>query len=294
MKQPITYNVSLLKPSDEERRQTLRKLADCGVRYITLGNSLLEFFIITPDAIPKYESEMKEFGISFMDAHAPWGTWKDPGIPVESEHEQIILRHRMALRICNRLAVTSIAYHTANTYNCLYGAELQLDDYYRMLLRSMEELLPDAERLGVVMALENQWTPLNQSACLIKAVRHFDTKWLGICYDVGHANLTERGREFPDKTCVPGIWGDIGLPVVWEENFIEKVRPYIVNCHAHDNDGISDQHKLPGRGTVDWERIMRNLANAPRLQCMQCEVRMSGDEAPSIEDLVGTFTHLVH
>ncbi|MBQ7178620.1 MAG: sugar phosphate isomerase/epimerase [Victivallales bacterium] len=289
---PVTYNIALVKPNDDERKETLRTLADNGIRHLNLNNALLEHFIVTPDAVPKYEKDMKEYGLSFKDAHAPWGTWKDPGVPVETEHEQIILRHKMALRLCNRFGVTSIAYHTANTFNSIYGANLTLDDYYNMLLRSMEELLPDAQRLGVVLALENQWTPLNQSAYLLKAVRHFDTEWLGICYDTGHGNLTEHGKDFPGKTVVPPIWNDIQLPVVWEENFIEKVQPYLINCHLHDNDGINDQHKLPGTGTIDWKRIMKNLAAAPRLQCIQSEVNMSKSDAPSLEKLVSTFTAL--
>ncbi|MBR4219907.1 MAG: sugar phosphate isomerase/epimerase [Victivallales bacterium] len=289
---PVTYNFGLVKKTDEELRDTLRQLAEGGVQRLNLNNALLEHFIVTPDAVPKYEKAMKGYGLSFMDAHAPWGTWKDPGVPVESEHAQIVMRQKMALRLCNRFGVTSIAYHTANTFNSIYGADLTLNDYYRMLLRTMEELLPDAQKLGVVMALENQWTPLNQSACLLNAVRHFDTKWLGICYDSGHGNLTEHGQEFPGKTVVPTIWNDIQLPVVWEEQFIEKVRPYLINCHLHDNDGISDQHNLPGLGIVDWKRIMDNLANAPRLQCIQCEVNMAKEGAPTIEKLVSTFNSL--
>ena len=289
----VTYNFGLVFSNDDERKARLRQLADGGVSHVVLGSELLDHFIIKPDAMPIFEKDMRDVSISFMDAHAPWGTWKDPGVPVEEQHELIVLRQKMALRICRRFGVTSIAYHTANTFNSVYGASLTLDDYYRMLLRSIEELLPEAETCGVVMALENQWTPLNQSACLLEAVRHFDTQWLGICYDTGHGNLTEHGREFPDETCVPSIWNDIGLPVVWEEDFIEKVRPYIVNCHLHDNNGILDQHLLPGEGTVDWNRIMANLAAAPRLQCIQSEVNMSREGAPSVEVLVKTFGQLL-
>ncbi len=290
---PVTHYSFLLGPeSDDERRATLRRLADNGVTHVVLNSKLLEHFMVAPEAVMKFDSDMREFGVSFMDAHAPWGTWKDLAVPLEEKHEMVVLLQEAALRLCRHFGVTCIAYHTCNTLNSVFGASLTIDDYYDMMLRTIEELLPDAEHCGVVMALENQWTPLNQSAYLLKAVRHFDTEWLGICYDTGHGNLTEHGREFPDKTCVPPIWNDIGLPVVWEENFIEKVRPYIVNCHLHDNDGIIDQHLLPGQGTVDWKRIMANLAAAPRLQCIQNEVNMVRENAPSIEESVKTFDRL--
>ena len=290
---PITYCMPVPTESAEARRETLRTYADNGISHIVLSSTLLEHFMVVPDDIAAFETDMRDCGISFMDAHAPWGTWKDPGVPVEAQHELIVLRHRMALHICNHFGVTSIAYHTANTFNHIYGKHLVIDDYYQMLIRSMTELLPDAERHGVVMALENQWTPLNQSAYLLKAAQYFNSQWVGICYDAGHGNLTEHGNEFPEQTCVPGIWQDIGLPVVWEEQFIEKVRPYIVNCHLHDNNGIIDQHNLPGNGTVDWKRIMAILANSPRLQCIQSEVSMGKTGAPSIPELVKSFSDLL-
>ena len=289
---PVTFNFQLAALATDDLKAALRRLADAGIRHVVLNNALLEHFIVNPDAVPLYRQALKEAGLSFVDAHAPWGTWKDPGVPVEAEHEQIVLRQKMALRLCHQFGVTTIAYHTANTFNSVYGDDLVLDDYCRMLLRSLEELLPDAERLGVTMALENQWTPLNQSACLLAAVRHFETPWLGICYDSGHGNLTERGREFPGQTCVPPIWEEIGLPVVWEHDFIEQVRPYLVNCHLHDNDGIHDQHRLPGLGTIDWRRIMDNLRRAPRLQCIQCEVKTTGPDAPAPRLLADTFAKL--
>ena len=160
-----------------------------------------------------------------------------------------------------------------------------------MLLRSLYELLPDAERYGVVMCLENQWTPLNQSAYLLKAVEHFNSPWLGICYDAGHANLTEHGQEFPGKTCVPSIWNDAKIPVVWEENMIAKLRPWIVNCHFHDNNGIVDEHKLVGQGTVDWNRIMNTLKDAPRLKCIQSEVSIR-EAGPTMQELRAAFGKL--
>ena len=55
---PVTYNISLVKPNDQERRDTLRTLADNGIRHLNLNNALLEHFIVTPDAIPKYEKDM--------------------------------------------------------------------------------------------------------------------------------------------------------------------------------------------------------------------------------------------
>ena len=109
-------------------------------------------------------------------------------------------------------------------------------------------------------------------------MEHFRSNHLGLCYDSGHGNLTEKGASFPGRSCVPPIWDDLGIPVEWEENLIEKFTPYLVNCHLHENYGMEDQHRLPGDGNVDWTRILAVLRHSPRLQCIQNEAHGSVGE----------------
>ena len=183
-----------------------------------------------------------------------------------------------------------MVFHTGNTFNSAFGKELVLEDYYNALIRSLEILLPEAEKCGVIIALENQWTPLNHSRQLLRVMEHFRSPNLGLCYDSGHGNLTEKGAQFPGRTCVPPIWNDLGIPVEWEENLIEKFAPWMVNCHLHDNNGINDEHKLPGEGTVDWTRIKNVLRRSPRLACIQNECSAKGI---SISQLCGSFQNLL-
>ncbi|MBQ9338510.1 MAG: sugar phosphate isomerase/epimerase [Lentisphaeria bacterium] len=282
---PVTYSYPWTRSSELDRRAVLKNLADNGVRRLVLSSKIIEDLIIHPGQLFVYRKELAEYGLTLMDAHAPWGTWQDPGMPLEQYHEDIILREKMAIRICGEVGVTSLTFHTGNTFKSIFGP-FTLDDYYAMLIRSMEELLPTAEKAGVVLCLENQWTPLNQSAYLLKAVKHFDSPLVGICYDSGHAHLCECGSADPGRSTVPYVWNDIGLPVVWETDMISKFRPWVVNCHFHDNHGFDDEHKLPGNGTIDWAHIMSVLADAPRLQCVQSEAKVpdSGLTVPQLRD----------
>jgi sugar phosphate isomerase/epimerase len=36
----------------------------------------------------------------------------------------------------------------------------------------------------------------------------------------------------------------------------------VVFTHIHDNNGTKDQHLVPGRGTIDWERLIGDLNQA--------------------------------
>jgi sugar phosphate isomerase/epimerase len=64
---------------------------------------------------------------------------------------------------------------------------------------------------------------------------------LGICIDVGHANL-HRAR-FADPA----------------GQFLRTFADRLVHLHVSDNDGTSDQHLVPGAGTVDWRSTADTL-----------------------------------
>ena len=268
---PLTHCFGWTKGSRDDQKNWMREFADAGAKHLVLTNSLLAEGAKDSGYLMTFAADMKEFGLDFVDSHAHWGAWADPGLPAEEWREIMLLRHRMAFRFCRHFGVRTMAFHTGNTFNSAFGKELVLEDYFNALIRSLEILLPEAEKCGVVIALENQWTPLNHSRQLLRVMEHFRSPNLGLCYDSGHGNLTEKGAQFPGRTCVPPIWNDLGVPVEWEENLIEKFAPWMVNCHLHDNNGIADEHKLPGQGTVDWTRIRKVLHASPRLQNIQNE-----------------------
>ena len=287
---PLTHCFGWTKGSRDEQKNWMREFAENGAEHLVLTNGLLAEAAKDPAYLMEFAKDMKEFGLDFVDSHALWGTWSDPGIPVAEWREIMLLRHRMAFRFCQHYGVHTMTFHTGNTFNSIYGKDLTLDDYCNALIRSLEILLPEAEKCGVVIALENIWTPLNHSRQLLRVMEHFRSPNLGLCYDSGHANLMEKGPLFLDRTCVPGIWNDLGIPVEWEENLIEKMSPWLVNCHLHDNNGIIDEHKLPGQGTVDWQRIKSVLRKSPRLQCIQNECSAQGT---SIEQRCRTYRELL-
>ena len=276
--------------SREERTARMRELADLGETHLVLTSKLLQEGASDPAYLMAFDQAMKSFGLTFTDCHAFWGTWSDPGMPLDEWKEILLLRHRMAFRFCERYGVTTMAFHTGNTFNSLFGKGLKLEDYYRALTASLDILLPEAEKCGVIIALENQWTPLNHSSVLLKIMEMYRSPHLGLCYDSGHGNLMEKGMQFPGQTCVPPIWNDLGAPVEWETDLAEKFSPWMVNCHLHDNNGISDEHKLPGEGTLDWSRIMRVLRGSPRLQCIQNESKLGEN---TLAHVCGVFRNLL-
>ncbi|OQA85282.1 MAG: endonuclease 4 [Lentisphaerae bacterium ADurb.Bin242] len=294
MKIPVTHLCyPLASLPDSVHAPILREYAANGAKHIVLASSLIGRMLQEPDFIFKMKKTLAETGLDFCDAHAPWGTWSDLGIPLGEYRKLAVAQQRAAIRLCGIFGVTTMAFHTGTTFNSVFGKNRTLEDYYQALLRSLEELLPTADECGVIIALENQGTPLNHSGRLLRIVQEFNSPRLGLCYDTGHGNVAEKGRGCPEKTYLPGIWNDAGLEVEWEENLIEKFLPWLVNCHLHDNDGMNDQHKLPGDGVVDWKRIVSNLEKAPRLHNIQNEAITTYPNGYTIKGACRLFNELV-
>lgn len=109
-------------------------------------------------------------------------------------------------------------------------------------IQALKELAIKAEDLGVKVALENMIdrgdrTFGSRVTDLREIIEEVGSSFLGICFDIGHANLSH---------------ANLG-----EE--ITKVGEYLWTLHVHDNDGKEDRHWPPGDGNIDWSEIISGL-----------------------------------
>lgn len=109
---------------------------------------------------------------------------------------------------------------------------------------SLEELKVFAAQRGVELLIEN--TPNAMSSGerlnLFMGSTHLN---LGYCFDAGHAHMAT------------GV-----------ENEFHLMKSRIRSVHLHDNDGKSDSHLFPGKGTIDWKltmKLLRSLKQCPLL-----------------------------
>ena len=263
---PVTFAYEFDHTDDFTRPCVLHEFAANGARYMVLTDVLLAQLLQRHGLRKMLAQEMANEGLRFCDSHAPFGPYLDLNCPVQAARGEMLLRLKLVLEIAASFGVKTMTIHTGNE---TAFPEFPLEEQYDWVKRSLAELLPFAEQLGMVIAIENIWFQINTPDRLLGIKKEFPTDALGFCYDSGHANLMNRGRDFPESSPYRA-WGK--TPVVWEDRALEKMLPHVVNCHLHDNDGVSDQHRNPGRGTVDWPHIAGLLKQAPRLQCIQSEV----------------------
>jgi sugar phosphate isomerase/epimerase len=128
--------------------------------------------------------------------------------------------------------------------------------------RALTRLARVAERLGIALALENL-APVYPGPETVSAnplairslVRRISSPAVGICLDVGHANVIA------------------GLRRTSLTRLVEPVLDLVVLFHLHDNLGARwqpdsrpeleplrlDLHLAPGRGTLAWEEVAPSL-----------------------------------
>ena len=272
---PITFHHSWKLFSEKQRLTAMREFAVNGAKHLVLGDTFLKMMGEDYTLLAVLKDQLAQAGLDFVDAHAPFRDFGDLFIPDGRDRRQMIARQKLNLLLVAEFGVDTCTFHVGSNYY----QEHTVDEHREALFRSLDELLPVARKLGIVICLENGLTPLNSAEALVSYMRKYDSPYLGVCFDTGHANVKEQCGLHPDNP-VPQVWEKYDMPVKHEKNMAETLQPYIVNCHIHDNFGVRDDHDLPGRGNIDWSRIVKVISEAPRLKNIQSEVLTARKNIP--------------
>ncbi|MBR7127445.1 MAG: sugar phosphate isomerase/epimerase [Lentisphaeria bacterium] len=285
---PITYHYPLWDYNEKSRPLIMQEFAANGAKHLIVGEGLFRVIMQDSTLAKKLMQEMAQAGLSFVDGHAPFGKFLDMSCPDESLRRTMINRHKLALNIAASLGIKTLTIHCGVDF---HTPDVPFEVHIARIKEALAELLVEAEKCGVIIAIENGWYPLGQSVVLLDIKKDFPTDYLGFCYDSGHANLLDR-NHVPPENRTEKDWLSVTKKneVKWENDGLEKMLPHVVSCHLHDNDGSCDQHKRIGSGNIDWRHIKKLLMQAPRLQCIQSEVQIYMANA-SIRDLVADMNY---
>ena len=143
------------------------------------------------------------------------------------------------------------------------------DNQRDAVLKTLDALVPVAERVGVRIAVEVIPNALSTARQLVRLIEDEDLPGLGICLDVGHARLQ----------------GDV-------VDALETVAGYLVTTHLHDNGGRTDDHLLPFDGVIDWPELLIGFQKVGYDGTLMFELAAAadgsvGDVAPCRGDVVG-------
>ena len=265
---PVTFFCNFGESSEHERRLMMADFAAAGAEHLVLSHELIALILKDVSLMDKLNKEMESVGLTFVDAHAPFGQFADLNVPQEHLRRQMFIRHKLHINIAADMGVNTITIHTGNEY---YHPGIPLEKQIDNVSLALEKILPAAEERKATICIENIWCRLNTADVLLKIKERFPTDALGFCFDAGHANNVEKGHLY-ERNSVYDAYILTGAAVEYDDKVLEKMLPHIVNSHLHDNNGQYDTHKNIGNGNIDWKKVMHLLREAPRLKCIQSEV----------------------
>ena len=211
-----------------------------GVKLLeTEGASAVEpgspFVLDRDEVTVQAESDrLRKAGIPIYSCHAPFNGEYDLSSLDDKTRSKALDAHVRTLRLASIVGARCIVVHPSGSIQ-----RDEREERSRQLHRSLEALIRAAEDAGVSLALENM-LPEHlgcEPGMIREVIDEFNSEYLGICFDVGHAHLNPGGvieafRAFRDR---------------------------IITFHLQDNDGNSDRHLQPPYGTIDWEAFAPEL-----------------------------------
>ncbi|MCD6141767.1 sugar phosphate isomerase/epimerase [Candidatus Bipolaricaulota bacterium] len=125
---------------------------------------------------------------------------------------------------------------------------------------AIRRLAAAARAVGVMIALENGRDSMWALDLILDSLGDDPRETnLGICIDVGHANISQdAGRQ----------------PII---NYLERYRGQLIHLHLHDNRNERDDHLPPGAGAIDWRMVLDTLARIDYSGPGVLEIHSGGD-----------------
>jgi sugar phosphate isomerase/epimerase len=220
----------------------LERIAAAGFTHIHWCHHWNTDFLYSKPEIDQIERWLADYNLRLLNLHASQGKEKYWCSLLEYQRQAGVELVQNRIQMAARLGADVVIIHVPSEA----GADVR-QELLGPVRRSLDELLPFANRQGVRIAVENMET--DDFGMLTTLLEAYDESVLGLCYDSGHGNIDGRGLDN-----------------------LEKVKGRLIALHLHDNDGVSDQHKNPLTGTVDWARLARIIADSPYEKCLNLEV----------------------
>lgn len=275
---PLSINLSF---ADQRSMPVcISLLSTLGVKRMSIDSATLQGAGENPELIEAILKAADQHKITFFDAHAPHGLGDSLGNPLPGglEHSNEVMLK--SLHTAADLGIKVLTMHTARTRLVNRFApeagpipDIDLPGAVERTLRQLEILIPEAEKLGIIIALENLFLPSTTASHLMNIMEKARHPHLGLCYDSGHALIVEKvPGKTPDMIADWIAWGWENDTMTFQDDQLDIMLKDVVTTHFHDNDGTGDQHQLPGNGIADWKRIAERMERAPRLLSVQSEV----------------------
>jgi len=225
----------------------LERIGEAGFSHVHWCHQWNSDFLYSSWEVDEIRKWLEKSGLKLLDLHASVGQEKNWVSLREYERLSGLELVRNRIEMTGRLGADATILHIPGTPE---GSEAVFRDALR---RSIDSLESFARARRVRIAVENDYNYNLVHAVMKSVFAEYGPDFLGLCYDSGHGNMDGGGLDQ-----------------------LESLKDRLIAVHLHDNDGKSDQHKLPFSGTVDWPRLAKIIAGSSYGKCLNLEVTIHG------------------
>ncbi len=206
------------------------ELAVDGVTAVEIGSPVL---MAGEERVAAVAERCRAAGIRIYSTHAPFGGESNLSALDDEKWHKALVNHEQALAATAVLGGECMVIHPGSGRLSKEESEEKL---LARLMRALDHLLRIAQERGIRLALENMLPAYlgDRSEVILRVVDHFSSPFLGVCFDIGHARLTDEGD-------VPTFLA---------------LRERVIAFHLQDTDGTHDCHVQPPYGVVHWEEFI--------------------------------------
>lgn len=203
-------------------------------------------------AVIEYYKKIKayadELGLTISQTHG-----KLPGfINVKEEDDALVENSRLDCLATATLGAPVCVIHNASSIS--QGANPDPELMHHLSFDMFTRILPYAKEYGVKVATETFGDAVEYQACDffgqidefmkayedIKSIEEY-RDYFTVCIDTGHSNKAMRYNNPTPGDVIRRVGSDIDV------------------LHLNDNDTLTDQHKMPMTGTIDWDDVFDAL-----------------------------------
>ncbi len=168
-----------------------------------------------------------------------------------------VVERRLAdtMSLCESILPDHLVMHlNCPSYFCRADRAKVWVDHALEFLRPHLALLGE---MGVLAVFENTYEPDAAAALAFSKAAESEGLAASICLDVGHAHAFS-----PTP------------PARWVDDLGNRIAHY----HIHDNDRRDDQHRAPGRGTIDFSALLSTIAQRSPEASLSMEIEAGAEE----------------
>jgi sugar phosphate isomerase/epimerase len=191
-------------------------------------------------AVEQAAARIHELGMEAYSFHAPFSDQIDIASTDETLRAKALAEILLAAEAAALLRVHYFVIHPGPEFSNEISAEERLARMENVVA-SLTAVADRCRALGIMCVLENKLPHLlfGNTSDILWILDAIQTTEVGACLDTGHATIA----------------GDIFV-------LLHKLAGHLRLIHAHDNDGHTDEHRTPGDGVIDWEKLLRELVQA--------------------------------